>query len=123
MLSKELLIDEGILIVTPEGPLAEADFTSLANDVDPYIVKHGQLNGLMIYAKSFPGWDSFAGMLSHIKFVKDHHQRIGKVAVVTDSGVLSILPQIASHFVAAEIKHFPYQEKKVALDWLKSVFA
>lgn len=122
MLSKELMIDEGILIVTPEGPLEEADFTSLAADVDSYIEKRGQLQGLMIYVKSFPGWDSFAGMLSHLKFVKDHHQQIQKIAVVTDGGVLKILPQIAGHFVAAQIKHFPYQEKESAIDWLKSVF-
>jgi len=121
MLSKELMRDDGIVIVAPEGPLEEADFTSLVAVVDPYIEKHGQLNGLMIYVESFPGWDSFAGMLSHIKFVKDHHQRIGKIAVVTDSSVISILPQIASHFVAAEIKHFSYQEKNAALDWLKAV--
>jgi hypothetical protein len=122
MLSKELMIDEGILIVTPEGPLEEADFTSLAADVDSYIEKRGQLQGLMIYVKSFPGWDSFAGMLSHLKFVMDHHQQIQKIAVVTDGGVLKILPQIAGHFVAAQIKHFPYQEKESAIDWLKSVF-
>ena len=116
------MIDEGILIVTPEGPLEEADFTSLAADVDSYIEKRGQLQGLMIYVESFPGWDSFAGMLSHLKFVKDHRQQIQKIAVVTDGGVLSILPQIAGHFVAAKIKHFPYQAKESAIDWLKSVF-
>ena len=120
MLSNELMLDEKILIITPEGSLEASDFERLAKEVDPYIEAKGKLNGLMIYTESFPGWENFAALLSHIKFVKEHHQNIEKVAAVTDSGFLSILPRVASHFVQAEVKHFSYQDKEVALDWLKS---
>ena len=120
MLSNELMLDEKILIITPEGSLEATDFERLAKEVDPYIEAKGKLNGLMIYTESFPGWENFAALLSHIKFVKEHHQNIEKVAAVTDSGFLSILPRVASHFVQAEVKHFSYQDKEVALDWLKS---
>ena len=120
MLVNELMLDEKILVVTPEGSLEATDFESLAKKVDPYIEANGTLNGLMIYTESFPGWENFAALLSHIKFVKEHHRTIGKVAAVTDSGFLSILPRVASHFVHANVKHFSYQEKDIALDWLKS---
>jgi hypothetical protein len=40
------------------------------------------------------------------------------VAAVTDRGFLSIMPQIANHFVDAEVKHFEYGDKDRALDWL-----
>ena len=46
----------------------------------------------------------------------DDHGR--RVAAVTDSGFLSVLPRFAAHFVRAEIKHFPYSDKQQALDWL-----
>jgi hypothetical protein len=114
------MLDEKILIITPEGSLEATDFERLAKEVDPYIEAKGKLNGLMIYTESFPGWENFAALLSHIKFIKEHHQNIEKVAAVTDSGFLSILPRVASHFVQAEVKHFSYQDKEVALDWLKS---
>jgi hypothetical protein len=120
MLIHELMLDEKILVITPEGSLEAADFERLAKEVDPYIEAKGTLNGLMIFTESFPGWENFAALLSHIKFVKEHHRNIEKVAAVTDSGFLSILPRVASHFVHADVKHFPYQDKKVALDWLKS---
>ena len=120
MLKHELMRDEGILIVTPEGRLESADFEKLAREVDPYIEERGTLNGLMIYARSFPGWDDFAALLSHIQFVRNHHQKIRKVAAVTDSGFLSILPRVARHFVRAEIRHFDYGDKEAALDWLKA---
>ena len=78
------------------------------------------LNGLIIYAEAFPGWNDFAALVSHLKFVKNHHQKVKEVAVVTDSDFLSILPRIANHFVRADIRHFDYSDKESALDWLKN---
>jgi hypothetical protein len=118
MIRHELLRDQRILIVTPMEPLEEADFAMLAKVVDPFIASEGGLNGLMVYTESFPRWSDFAGLVAHLKFVKDHHRHIAKVAAVTDSGFLSILPRIADHFVHAEVRHFPYGEKKNALTWL-----
>jgi hypothetical protein len=118
MISHELLRERGILIVIPEGPLEKNDFEALARDVDPYIEAQGKLNGLLISARLFPGWKDFAALVSHLRFVKNHHQKIRKVAAVTDSGFLSILPHIANHFVAAEVKHFEYGDKDRALAWL-----
>ena len=120
MLINEVMLDEKILVITPEGSLKTADFERLTEEVDPYIEAMGMLNGLMIYSESFPGWESFAALLSHMKFVKEHHHNIKKVAAVTDSGFLSILPQVANYFVQAEVKHFSYKDKNAALDWLKS---
>jgi hypothetical protein len=118
MISHELMSERGILIVIPEGPLEKNDFEALARDVDPYIEAQGKLNGLLISAKVFPGWKDFAALVSHLRFVKNHHQKIRRVAAVTDSGFLSILPHIANHFVAAEVKHFEYGDKDRALAWL-----
>jgi tRNA U38,U39,U40 pseudouridine synthase TruA len=120
MLNYELNRAESILIVKPIGPLESTDFEKLVQEVDPYIKEKGKLNGLMIYAKSFPGWDSFAAFLSHMKFVKNHHQKIKKIAAVTGSGFLSIMPQVANHFVRAEIRHFDYDDKDAALNWLRA---
>lgn len=118
MIRHELLRDQGILIVTPEGPLEKSDFETLAPIVDAFIADVGKLNGLMIYVESFPGWSNFAALVTHLTFVKDHHRQIAKIAAVTDSSFLSIMPSIADHFVQAEVKHFDYGDKQAALDWL-----
>ena len=55
MLTHELLRDEGILILRPQGPLQAGDFTSLATVVDPYLEEHDKLRGIMVDAQSFPG--------------------------------------------------------------------
>ena len=90
MLAHELLRDRGILLLRPQGPIQTGDFESIAKSVDPYIEQTGGLRGVMIEAPSFPGWDSFAAFVSHLRFVRDHHKLITKIAVVSDSGVLSI---------------------------------
>ena len=119
MLIHELLRDDGILILRPQGPLQAEDFKSLASVVDPYIQEHGRLRGIMVDAQSFPGWDSFAALVSHLQFVRDHHRLIGKVAAVSDSPILSAAPQLAKHFVKAEVRHFNANERTTALAWLR----
>ena len=119
MLDHELLRDEGLLILRPHGPLQASDFTSLATVVDPYIEAHGELRGIMVEASSFPGWDSFAALVTHLRFVRDHHRFVGKIAAVSDSPLLSIAPQLARHFVKAEVRHFNANERATALVWLR----
>lgn len=120
MLDYELNRAESILILKPTGPLESTDFEKLALEVAPYIRENGKLNGLMIYVKSFPGWENFAAFLSHIKFVKNHHQKIKKIAAVTGGSFLSIMPQVANHLIQAEVRHFDYEDKDAALDWLNA---
>jgi hypothetical protein len=74
----------------------------------------------MIEAAAFPGWEGFAGLTAHLRLVRDHHRVLRRVAVVSDSAVLSHLPQLARHFVAAEVRHFPGAERPEALNWLRA---
>ena len=79
----------------------------LAKAVDPHIEATGGLAGLIIHAPAFPGWKSFGAMVNQFRFVRDHHKRIKRIAVVTDSHLGDVAEHLTSHFVSAEIKHFP----------------
>ena len=107
-----------ILHVHPKGALEKSDFVQLANAVDPYIEKTGSLHGLIIDAPAFPGWDNFGAMAAHFRFVRDHQKRIEKIAVVTDSAFGNVAEHLASHFVAAKIRHFPAGELEAAREWV-----
>jgi hypothetical protein len=120
MIEFELLRDKSILVVKPKGPLEAGDFLQLASTVDPFILQTGELKGLMIEAPSFPGWDSFAGLIQHLRFVRDHHRQIRRVAAVTDSAFLKILPRIAEHFAQPEIRVFDAADRATALAWLEA---
>jgi len=120
MVNYELLRADGVLIIRPEASLEAADFQRIAQEVDPYIEANGKLHGVLIDAKSFPGWKDFAALIAHLKFVKDHHRKIERIAAVSDSSFLSIAPKIASHFVQAEVKHFAHSQREAALRWLRT---
>ncbi len=119
MLNYELLRAEGILILRPEMPLESSDFRQLATEIDPYIEADGKLHGLMIDANSFPGWKDFNALAAHLKFVRDHHQKVERVAVVSDSELMAVAPVLASHFLKAEMRHFPHSQRDEALRWLR----
>jgi hypothetical protein len=118
MLEFELNKESGVLVLKPRGPLSADDFATVTETTDAYIEKTGHLNGVMIYAKSFPGWEDFGGLMSHLKFVRDHHKKIKKLATVSDSRVLTIMPKIAEHFISAEARHFDSADLYAAEVWL-----
>ena len=106
------------VLLEPEGHLSTQDFVSLAQRVDPLIVESGDLNGVLIHARKFPGWDSFASFIAHIQFVNGHHKQVKKVALCTDAGFGTLVEKLGAHFVSAEIKVFPYAELSQAKQWI-----
>jgi hypothetical protein len=85
--------------------------------VDPYIDESGELSGLVVVAEAFPGWKNLAALSSHFRFVRDHHRKIRRVALVSDSQMLSAAPSLAGVFVNAEVKSFRADQRAEALQW------
>lgn len=118
MINVKLGLSSGVVVIEPEGPLEEDDFKGLRRIVDTYLEEEGTLHGVMIRTPEFPGWDSFTALVEHIRFVRDHHKRIEKVALVTDSPVGRLAPVLSKHFVNAEVRQFPFSEFDSAVEWL-----
>jgi hypothetical protein len=57
--------------------------------------------------------------MRHLKFVREHHRLIRRVAVVSDAAMLQVAPKIATPFVSAEIRQFPFEAEEEALAWLR----
>jgi SpoIIAA-like len=117
MLTHELLAKDEILILRPQGPLKARDFTSLATIVDSWLAGGGKLRGVLISAKSFPGWEDLDGLIEHLRFVRNHHDRVERIAIVADGFVAKLLPNVGRHFVHAKLRHFA--DDAAALAWLK----
>jgi len=118
MLKVTIHEEDGIAVLEPDGALSQKDFESAAAMIDPFIERRGALNGVMIHSKEFPGWDSFAAMLTHLKFVRDHHRKVARVAMVTDSVAGDLAEALTGHFVQAEVKHFGFHAFKEARLWV-----
>ena len=118
MLTTSLDEQHRIAILEPDGPLSETDFRSAAAIIDPFIEAAGHIKGLIIHTRSFPGWDSFSALHSHLTFVEGHHKKIPRIAFVTDSIIRNLAETIGSHFVSADIKSFRYDEMNKARAWI-----
>ncbi|WP_163835382.1 SpoIIAA family protein [Spartinivicinus ruber] len=120
MISIDVDENAGIAILEPHGALSAEDFKRIADTIDPMIEKSGELKGLLIHSKSFPGWESFSGFISHIKFVRDHHQLVRKVAICTDSHLADLARYLGAHFIKAEVVVYPFNKLDEAKSWVSS---
>ena len=120
MLDYSILKPEGILVIKPNAPLSKEDFGGLSSLVDAYLSDHAKLQGVLIHVKGFPGWENFGGFTAHMHFVSEHQKKVRRVAIVTDSQLASVAESMGTHFMAAEIKHFPFADDAKALEWLEA---
>ena len=120
MLDYSIMTPEGILLLKPHAPLSKEDFAGLGTAVDAYLADHAALHGVLIHAKGFPGWENFGGFTAHMHFVREHHKKVERVALATDSQIAGIAETLGKHFTSAEIKHFPFSDDDKALEWLKT---
>ncbi len=118
MLNIQLNEKEKTVIFSPDGALSEDDFKKAKEKIDPFIEKVGKLSGLIIYTDSFPNWDSFSALLRHLKFIKNHHEKVNSVAFVTNSIIGKISEHITAHFIKAEVKHFKFNQLEEAKKWI-----
>jgi hypothetical protein len=109
-----------IALLEPDSALTQSDFENAVKIIDPFLEKKGHLSGLIIHTKSFPGWDSFGALVTHLKFVNAHHKKVSKIAFTTDSIIGDLAQHIGSHFINAEVKHFAYDAMKEAKEWITS---
>jgi len=116
-ISHRMIAESGVLVVEVKEALRAQDFDALAVAADTWIEAHGNLHGLVIHTREFPGWENLSGLLKHIRFVRDHHRKIEKVALAADSKLANLAPHIAEHFVKAEVKGFGYDELESAIAW------
>jgi hypothetical protein len=117
MVRHRLLTDRGVLVVEPTQPLRAEDFDALAATVDPWIEGQGRLRGIVVHTRGFPGWENVGGFLRHLRFIRDHHRRVGRIAVAADGRLADIAPAVADSFVEAEVKRFPYDQLDAAISW------
>jgi len=115
--SHRLLADRGVLVVEVRQALRAQDFDALAATADGWIDDHGDLQGIVIHARAFPGWENLGGLIRHFRFVRDHQRRVRRVALASDSRLADLVPRLADHFAHAEVRRFGYDALDDAIAW------
>lgn len=114
---ERIVPETGVLVVDVSQALRSQDIDAIALTADTWIEAHGKLNGLVIHARRFPGWENLGALMKHLRFVRDHHRKVARIALTADSAIANIAPSIAEHFVKAEVKAFRYDELDRAIEW------
>ena len=84
------------------------------------IVKQfGELK-LLIIAKDFEGWKDLSVAEKHFGFVKSHHHKVLKLAIVTDHVWQKLLAYSFKMFLHPQIKIFDEKELHEAKKWIMS---
>jgi len=115
--SHRLIAETGVLVVEPKDRLRAEDFDALAITVDPWIEAKGTLNGIVVHAHAFPGWEHLGSFFRHVQFVRDHHRKVKRIALAVDGDFAKVASGIGEHFVKAEIKHFSFDQLDEAIAW------
>ncbi len=117
MLETEIDEKNNLFIVTPKGTVSEADFEGLGDTLNNYINSNDKAPGIVLDAAGLPHWKNSAALFAHLKLVRDHHKLISKVALVSDSATLSVMPALVDLFLDAKIRHFPQTDLEKAKAW------
>jgi hypothetical protein len=114
------LSDPDMVILSPHGALSEGDFDAVARAIDARINETDTVPNLVVRLDRLPHWDSIGALARHFHFVRVHQKVIAKVAVVGDSPLLSVLPEIADQLVKAKVRRFPTAKLAEARAWARS---
>ena len=112
--------DGDVLGVRPEGPITREDVATLTRAADEYLAGHPKITGVMVETRTFPGFASVGAFADYARFIADHHARVRRLALVTDSALAPVAEFMANHVVGLEMRHFPFAEGTAALAWLRS---
>jgi hypothetical protein len=115
--SARLVPESGVAVIEVGRALRAEDFDAVARKVDPWINAYGELQGVVIHARRFPGWQTFGSFLRHVQFVRDHQRKIHRVALVAGGKLAQRVPAWAQQWVKPEVKSFPYDQLERAMVW------
>lgn len=120
MIMHQLKREEGILYLEPRDEIRSQDFDSVKSELDDFLREGGTLRGVLIDVPEFPGWKDMEALTSHLNFVKEHHGKVRRVAVLTEDSVLTSSAPALDVLVDADLKTFGPSDRNAAEEWLKN---
>lgn len=116
MIKLEVIAPGVLKIVAPEK-LSAGDFAELAPKVESILAHEGKIR-LLIDATQLEGWDNIAAMEQHAGFVKDHQQKVERIAVIARYDWQHWLVGAVKVFLHPEIRVFDKSDADQALRWI-----
>jgi hypothetical protein len=102
------------------GKLTDADYKGmLIPKIEEVIKKSGKAKVLLYLPGDFDGWEAHAAW-DDAKFGLRHRNDFEKLAVVGGAKWIEWATKIAAHLMKGEVKTFPEEHLREALDWIRA---
>jgi hypothetical protein len=117
----KLETDAGILMLEPaaDTALSEDDFEAVGKTIASYLADHDRLRGILLLSRKFPGWQNVGALFAHLKFVSSVHDKIDRIALVTNSPMGTFADHVLDPLMLAKIRKFDYDQRDEAMRWLQ----
>jgi len=111
--------DRGNLVeVAVTGTMKSEDFKEFGEKADAVIKEYGDIR-VLIDASGFNGWDNLDAAEHHFSFVKKHHEKVERLAIVAGHTWQHWLAAMVRVFVHPEVKIFDKDQVEEARKWVK----
>ena len=110
-------ISANAMRITVPDKLKSDDFSLLTPQIDSLITQYGKLK-LLIDASGFNGWENIAAFEKHAGFIKNHHRKIDRIAVIAPHDWQHWLIGAVRMFVHPEVKAFDKSHESDAVQWI-----
>ncbi len=111
---------DNIVEVALKGNVRANDFDHIRQHIDELIAKHGTIR-LLLDASEFEGWQDVDAAKTHFMFVKEHHNRVERIAILGNHQWQYWLASAIGVFLHPEVKCFESGEQGTAREWLGEV--
>jgi SpoIIAA-like len=116
MIKTEIISPNALKIVVPDKLKAD-DFRQIAPQIDSLISQHGKIR-LLIDASGFNGWENITAFEKHAGFVKNHQEKIERIAVIAAHEWQHWLIGAVRIFVHPEVRAYDKSHASEALRWI-----
>ncbi len=116
MIKLDIISGNALSIVAPNKLKAD-DFDQIAPRVDAIVRQHGKVR-LLIDASGFNGWENIAALEDHASFVKNHQQKVERIAVIVGHEWQNWLIGAVKMFLHPEVRTYDKSHENEALRWI-----
>ena len=110
-------ISGNVLRITVPDKLKTDDFRQIAPQVN-FIISRYEKVRLLIDASGFNGWENIAAFENHAVFVKNHQQKVDRIAVIVAHDWQHWLIGAVRIFLHPKVRAFDKSHESEALKWI-----
>lgn len=114
---KAEVLSSGVLRLTIPERLEADDFRQIAPQIESLLKQYGKIR-LLIDASGFCGWENISAFERHIGFVKAHHEKVERIAVIVAQEWQHWVVGTVRIFVHPEVRAFDKRDEAKALQWI-----